>query len=47
MKKIVVLGAGMVGRTIAKDLAKNYSVLSCDISDESLATLKNLSLIHI
>lgn len=42
MKKIVVLGAGMVGRTIAKDLAKNYSVLSCDISDESLSPLKDI-----
>ena len=40
-KKIVVLGAGMVGRTIAKDLAKDYSVLSADISDESLSQLKD------
>ncbi len=41
MKKIVVLGAGMVGRTIAKDLATDYKVLSADISDESLSQLKN------
>ncbi len=41
MKKIVILGAGMVGRTIAKDLAADYKVLSADISDESLSLLKN------
>ena len=41
MKKIVVLGAGMVGRTIAKDLATDYNVMSADISDESLSQLKN------
>jgi len=42
MKKIVVLGAGMVGRTIAKDLATDYNVLSADISDESLSQLKDI-----
>ena len=42
-KKIVVLGAGMVGRTIAKDLATDYKILSADISDESLSQLKNIS----
>ncbi|MEI7803245.1 MAG: saccharopine dehydrogenase C-terminal domain-containing protein [Bacteroidota bacterium] len=41
-KKIVVLGAGMVGRTIAKDLATDYNVLSADISDESLSQLKDI-----
>lgn len=42
MKKIVVLGAGMVGRAIAKDLATDYKVLSADISHESLSQLKNI-----
>ena len=42
MKKIVVLGAGMVGRTIAQDLATDYKVLSADISDESLWQLKDI-----
>ncbi|GDX52843.1 saccharopine reductase [Bacteroidota bacterium] len=42
-KKIVVLGAGMVGRTIAKDLATDYKVLSADISDENLSQLKNIA----
>lgn len=36
MKRIVVLGAGMVGRAIAYDLSKKYNVTSVDISEESL-----------
>lgn len=36
MKKITVLGAGMVGSAIAIDLAKNYEVTLCDISKERL-----------
>lgn len=36
---IAVLGAGMVGRTIAIDLAKQYSVTSFDVSNESLQLL--------
>ncbi len=47
MKNIVVLGAGMVGRTIAKDLATDYNVLSTDISDENLSLIKNSSNIQI
>ena len=31
MKKIVVLGAGLVGSVIAKDLSKNHRVTSVDI----------------
>lgn len=38
-KKIIVLGAGMVGRTMAKDLAGNYEVYSADLSKENLALL--------
>ena len=40
MKKIAVLGAGMVGRTIALDLAKKFEVTSVDISDDSLQFLR-------
>jgi Saccharopine dehydrogenase and related proteins len=40
MKKIVVLGAGMVGRAIARDLANQFSVTSVDINEENLALLK-------
>ena len=40
MKKIAVLGAGMVGRTIAIDLSKKFEVTSLDISDDSLKTLQ-------
>jgi lysine 6-dehydrogenase len=38
--KIAVLGAGMVGRTIATDLAANFDVTSFDISESNLALLK-------
>ena len=37
--QVAVLGAGMVGRTMALDLAKNYSVTSFDISGHSLELL--------
>ena len=39
MKKIIVLGAGMVGSAIAIDLAKNFDVTSADINQESLRHL--------
>jgi lysine 6-dehydrogenase len=39
MSKIVILGAGMVGRTMAADLAKNHNVTSVDISNDSLKRL--------
>lgn len=39
--KIAVLGAGMVGRAIAKDLAKQYTVTSFDISSDNLSFLEN------
>ncbi|MEJ7610205.1 MAG: saccharopine dehydrogenase C-terminal domain-containing protein [Ferruginibacter sp.] len=38
--KIAVLGAGMVGRTIAKDLSANFSVTSFDVNADNLALLK-------
>lgn len=37
--QIAVLGAGMVGRAIAIDLAKNYEITSFDISEASLKKL--------
>lgn len=39
-KKVVVLGAGLVGKTMAIDLAKSYEVTSVDISEAALAELK-------
>ncbi|MFN0274328.1 MAG: saccharopine dehydrogenase family protein [Chitinophagales bacterium] len=39
MKKIIVLGAGMVGRAIAIDLAKQHEVYAADISQENLQRL--------
>lgn len=41
MKKIAVLGAGMVGRAIAIDLAKDHDVTSIDISESSLEILRS------
>ena len=35
-KKIAVLGAGLVGKTIATDLAREYDVTSFDINEEAL-----------
>ncbi|MEQ1797747.1 MAG: saccharopine dehydrogenase C-terminal domain-containing protein [Lacibacter sp.] len=37
---IAVLGAGMVGRAIALDLAKNYAVTSFDVSKQNLQILQ-------
>lgn len=40
MKKIIVLGAGMVGSAMAIDLAKKHSVTVADLSDKALEKLK-------
>lgn len=39
MKKITVLGAGMVGSAIAKDLSTAFDVTSVDISDKNLQSI--------
>lgn len=39
-KKIIVLGAGLVGKAIAIDLAKKYDVTSVDLQDEALEEVK-------
>ncbi len=44
MKKIIVLGAGMVGRAMAIDLCKDYEVTSADISEENLTRLLDHSI---
>ncbi len=41
MKKIIVLGAGMVGSAMAIDLVKKYSVTVADLSDKALEKLKH------
>lgn len=38
--KIAVLGAGMIGRAMALDLAKQYDVTTFDVNDSNLALLK-------
>jgi saccharopine dehydrogenase-like NADP-dependent oxidoreductase len=40
MKKIVVLGSGMVGRIIALDLSADFEVTAVDLSRENLARLE-------
>ena len=39
MNKVIVLGAGMVGRAMAIDLSKDMEVYSADISEENLSKL--------
>jgi lysine 6-dehydrogenase len=36
-KKVIVLGAGLVGKAMAVDLAKNHDVTSVDINEDALA----------
>lgn len=43
MKKIVVLGAGLVGKAIAVDLSKHFDVTTVDINHTSLEKLKSYS----
>lgn len=38
-KKIIVLGAGLVGKAIAIDLSKNFEVTSADFSDDALGAV--------
>lgn len=41
MKNIIILGAGMVGRTMAIDLSKDYAVTSVDRDQQALQKLSN------
>ena len=41
MKKVVVLGAGLVGSTIAVDLAEDYNVTSVDLNSNRLKSLSD------
>lgn len=47
MKKVCVLGAGMVGAAIAKDLAKHYDVCVADFSAENLSKFDNFEITTI
>ena len=40
MKRVVVLGAGLVGKAMAIDLARHFDVTSVDISQQALAGLE-------
>ena len=44
MKNIIILGAGMVGKAMAIDLAKKHSVTSTDIDEKSLEFLSKNAL---
>jgi lysine 6-dehydrogenase len=39
MKKVIVLGAGLVGKAMAIDLSKDFDVTSADINEEALGFL--------
>ena len=45
MANIIILGAGLVGGVMAKDLAKKHNVTSVDICKKNLKKLKNISTI--
>ena len=45
MANIIVLGAGLVGGVMAKDLAKDHTVTSVDISQKNLKKLNNINTI--
>ena len=45
MSKIVVLGAGLVGSVMAKDLSNHHEVTSVDISSKNLQNLGNVKTI--
>ncbi|MFO7617005.1 MAG: saccharopine dehydrogenase C-terminal domain-containing protein [Bacteroidales bacterium] len=42
MKKILVLGTGLVGSTICRDLAPHFSVMAADRDENRLASLKGV-----
>lgn len=46
MKSVVVLGAGLIGRTIAIDLSSSYEVCSADKSQNALNALSSLESIR-
>jgi lysine 6-dehydrogenase len=41
MKKVIVLGAGLVGRAIALDLAKDFEVTSADLREDALGYVRS------
>ncbi len=41
MSNIIVIGAGMVGSAMARDLSKNHEVTSADINEQALSRLSN------
>ena len=45
-KKIIVLGAGLVGRAIAIDLAGDHNVTAVDLNEEELSRLKEKGIIR-
>lgn len=44
MKKVIVLGAGLVGKAIAIDLSKNFDVTSVDINQHALSELNSMGI---
>ncbi|MFQ5583354.1 MAG: saccharopine dehydrogenase NADP-binding domain-containing protein, partial [Calditrichia bacterium] len=46
MKKVIVLGAGMVGRAMAIDLAKNFKVTVADVNPDNLKLLSENGIVE-
>lgn len=46
MKKVIIFGAGLVGKTIAIDLCAEYQVTSVDNNPDNLAYLRTNHIIH-
>jgi lysine 6-dehydrogenase len=44
MKKVIVLGAGLVGKVMAADLSRTFDVTSADISKDALAEVEKLGI---
>lgn len=44
MKKVIVLGAGLVGKAMAIDLSKNFDVTSVDNNQQALSELNSLGI---
>jgi lysine 6-dehydrogenase len=46
MKRVIVLGAGMVGRAIVLDLVPRYAVTAVDVDEQRLARLREEAPVH-
>ena len=45
MKKVTILGAGLIGKAMAEDLCKDFEVTSVDVDDGRLAKVSQNGLV--